>query len=170
MANPFPALFRKSGSIVVDLTAGLIKLPKTVIGSADDLHLKSAVERLLRQLTVGRPMTITFDSGLFYERGLSKKVKLSILRVIQEQFNNIVKYANASEVYVSLRRTRQRAYLVIHHNGQGFDAAQKRPGLFITDIVECAEMNNGHATIKSGPDIGCRLRAEFPLDFPTGRA
>jgi two-component sensor histidine kinase len=164
------ALFRKSGSVIVDLTSELIKLPKIVItGNADDLHLKSAIEALLSRLTVAKPMTISFDTGMFYERGLSKKVKLSILRVIQEQFTNIVKYANASEVYVSLRRTRQRAYLVIHDNGQGFDMTQKRNGLFITDIIECVEMNNGQATIKSEQGVGCQLRAEFSTKLPTGR-
>jgi PAS fold len=171
ITNPVSVLFRESGSVIVDVTAELIKLPKMVItGSADDLHLKSAIETLLTRLTVARPMTISFDTGMFYERGLSKKIKLSILRVIQEHLNNIVKHANASEVYVSLRRTRQRAYLVIHDNGRGFDMAQKRDGLFITDIVECVEINNGQSTIKSAPGMGCRLCAEFSIVLPKGRA
>lgn len=162
IGRPVSALFRKSGSMVVDLTADLIRLPKIVTtGSADDLQLKPAIEALLKRLTVARPMTVSFDMGMFYERGLSKKVKLSILRVIQEQFTNIVKHANASEVYVSLRRTRQRAYLVIQDNGQGFDSSQKRNGLFITDIIECVEANNGKATINSEPGRGSRLQAEF---------
>lgn len=162
IGRPVSALFRRSGSMVVDLTAGLIKLPKIVItGGADDLHLKPAVEALLSRLTVASPMTVSFDTGMFDERGLSKKVKLSILRVIQEQLTNIVKYANASEVYVSLRRTRQRAYLVIQDNGQGFDMSLKRNGLFITDIIECVEVNNGKATINSEPGRGSRLQAEF---------
>jgi PAS domain S-box-containing protein len=171
IGKPVSVLVRKSCSVVVDLTAGLIKLHKIVIAdSAADLNLKSAIEMLLSRLVVAKPMTIAFDAGMFYERGLSKKVKLSILRVIQEHFNNIAKYADASEVYVSLRRTRQRAYLVIHDNGQGFDMTQRRNGLFITDIIECAEMNNGKATIKSGPGMGCRLRAEFTTDLPKGGA
>ena len=171
ITNPVSVLFRESGSVIVDVTAELIKLPKMVItGSADDLHLKPAIETLLTRLTVARPMTISFDTGMFYERGLSKKIKLSILRVIQEHLNNIVKHANASEVYVSLRRTRQRAYLVIHDNGQGFDMTQKRDGLFITDIVECVEINNGQSTIKSAPGMGRRLCAEFSTNvLPRGR-
>jgi glucose-6-phosphate-specific signal transduction histidine kinase len=112
-------IFRRSGSVVICLTAGLIKLPQMAIaGGAGDLHLRSAIETLLSRLTVARPMTISFDAELLYEQGLSKKVKQTILKVFQDQFGNIVKDANASEVYVSLRRTRQRAYLVIHDNGQ----------------------------------------------------
>jgi hypothetical protein len=137
IGNAFSFLFHKSGSLVLNVTPELMKLPSIVTtGGTDHLHLKSAIEKILKQLAVARPMTISFDAGMFHERGLSKKSKLSILRILQEQFNNIVKYGNASEVYVSLRHTRQRAYLVIQDNGQGFDVTQKRNGLFITDIVD----------------------------------
>ena len=130
----------------------LMHFARTIItGRAEELHLKSAIETLLSRLKVARPMTISFDADMFDERGLSKKVKRNILRVIKEQLNNnIVKYANASEVYISLRRTRHRIYLVIHDNGQGFDMTQKRNGLFIKDIFESVEMNNGQAATSYG--------------------
>jgi signal transduction histidine kinase len=160
-----------SGLAVANATAELVKLSKKLTGGGgDDLHLKSAIETLLNQITVAKAMNISFETGLFSEKGLPKKAKLNIFRVIQEQLNNIVKYANASEVYVSLRRTHQKAYLVIKDNGKGFDLSQKRNGICITDIIECAEMNNGQATLKSGPGTGCQLCAEFSTDVWKTRA
>jgi hypothetical protein len=141
-------VFRRSRSVVVDLTAGGIKVPKMAnTGRADGLHLKPAIEAMLSRQTVARPMTVSFDPEMFHERGLSKKVKGSILRVLQEQFSNIVKYADATEVYISLRSTRTRAYLVIRDNGQGFDRTQKRNGLFITDIIEGVGEENGQRAV-----------------------
>lgn len=162
---------KASGLAVANARAELVKLSKKLTGGGgDDLHLKSAIETLLGRITVAKPMTISFEAGMFSEKGLTKKAKLNIFRVVQEQLNNIVKYANASEVYVSLRRTHQKAYLVIQDNGKGFDLSQKRNGICITDIIECAEMNNGHATIRSGPGMGSQLRAEFSTDSPKTRA
>ena len=144
--------------------SAVIKLSKVLATSrADDLHLNSAIETLINQITVARPMTISFDTGMFNEKGLSKKVKLNIFRVIQEQFSNIAKYSYASEVYVSLHRTGQKIYLTIDDNGQGIDMSKKSNGICITDIVECAEVNNGQATIKSEPGMGCQLTVEFPI-------
>lgn len=160
-----------SGLAVASVIAKLTKLSNGLTASGrKDLNLQTAIETLIDQLTVARPMTISFETGLFYEKGLSQKTKRSILRVIQEQLTNIAKFANASEVYVSLRRTRQRAYLVIRDNGRGFDLFQKRDGFCITDIVECAKMNHAQATIQSEPDKGSWMRAEFSIDLPDGLA
>lgn len=112
---------------------------------AQDLHLQLAIETLLNRLKVTNQMTITFDTEIFDENMLTQKAKQHVLKVVREQLHNIVKYANASEVYVSLGRTRQRVYLVMKHKGQGPNRAQKWTGVFVSDIVEGMEMRNGEA-------------------------
>jgi PAS domain S-box-containing protein len=152
--------------MAANTTKVLRKLSRSLAAPArQDLHLNLAIETLIKQITIARPMTISLDTEAFYEKGLTKQVKLNVFRVIQEQFSNIVKYAYASEVHVYLRRTHEKIYLVIHDNGRILDTSQKSNGICITDIVECAAMNNGKATIKSGPDIGNRLNAEFPINL-----
>jgi len=163
-------LHAKSAVMAANAAAALRKLYNVLASPAKrDLLLCLAIQTLIDQITIARPMNVSIDTETFYEKGLPKKVKLSVFRVIQEQFGNIVKYAYASEVKISLSRTDEKIYLVIHDNGQCFDISQKRNGVCMTDIVECTEMNNGKATIKSQPDLGNRLNAEFPINFHDGR-
>lgn len=57
-----------------------------------------------------------------------------LCRVIKKR--RIAKHSNAFEVYVSLGRTRERAYLVIRDNGQALAIGQSWTNLFISDIVD----------------------------------
>ena len=141
----------------------LSRIPGTRV--RQDLHLYSSIEKLINQITATRPMAVFFDTEMFCEKGLTGKVKLNIFRVVQEQLSNVVKYAYPSEVYVSLHRTHEKIFLIIRDNGRQLDIFQKANGICITDIVECTAVNNGKATMDSGPDRGNQLNAEFPINI-----
>lgn len=117
----------------------------------ENLHLQSAIETLLSRLAVANPLTVTFDAEIFQEDVLTPKAKQDILNVVREQLRNIARSPDASEVYVSLGRTRQRTYLAIRYSGQTPNRIQKRTGLIISDIGEGVEMRKGEAPAKSGP-------------------
>lgn len=158
-----PRLLPKSDSVVSDVLAEMRKLFKTLATPVRrDLHLYSAVETLVDQLTAASPMTILFDTEMFYEDGLTKTVKTNVFRIIQEQLKNTVDHA-ASEVYVSLHRTCQKVYLVIYDNGQGVDTSQKGKDFDITNTAKRVDKNNVQVVITSEPGMGCRLQAEFAI-------
>jgi PAS domain S-box-containing protein len=131
-----------------------------------DLSLYSAVESLVDQITAAKSITVLFDTEMFYEDGLSQKIKLNILRVIQEQFNTIVKHAYVSEIYVSLHRSPQKIFLTIQDNGQGFDIHQKKNATSIINMFNRAEINNVKVAIQYSEWNGCRLDAEFTIKLP----
>jgi signal transduction histidine kinase len=47
---------------------------------------------------------------------------------VQEQLNNILKYANAKKILVDLSQSKTSVNLVISENGIGFDTAKKQKG------------------------------------------
>ena len=57
--------------------------------------------------------------------------QLAILRIIQEQFNNILKHAHASEATISLIADDKRLFLEIQDNGKGFDPQTTKKGIGI---------------------------------------
>jgi PAS domain S-box-containing protein len=165
--------YKEDIDIMLDKSAGLVssaieevrKLSKTLTGPGiENLRLCEAVESLVQQIEAARTISISFEKEIFYEEDLRKKLKLNIFRIVQEQFNNILKHANASEVFISLHRDAGKISLVIQDNGQGFDTFQTRNGIGITNIVNRASLNNGKVSIESAPGKGCRLEVKFRLD------
>jgi signal transduction histidine kinase len=80
---------------------------------------------------------------------------------MQEQLNNIVKYANASRVIVQILQETQELLLIIKDNGIGFDPAQKKNGLGLSNIKNRAELFNGKTKIESAPSRGCCIEVRF---------
>ncbi|MEH2208364.1 MAG: sensor histidine kinase [Nostoc sp.] len=97
---------------------------------------------LLHQLTKGiqgraNLQVITTVEG---DRSLSNEVKLVFYRITQEALNNIIKYAQATLVSVSLGSDSQKMVLHISDNGCGFDSNKIPSGhLGIAIMKERAE-------------------------------
>ena len=95
--------------------------------------------------------------------GLDDKLSLNIYRIVQEQLNNIVKHAKATEVNIDLAQNNSRLTLTIKDNGVGFDTSQKYKGIGIGNITNRAELYKGGANFVSEPGDGCKLIVAFPI-------
>jgi PAS domain S-box-containing protein len=89
-------------------------------------------------------------------------LKLNIYRIVQEQLNNIVKYAAAKHVAVSIKTEQNSIRLMISDDGKGFDTKQKRKGIGIANMMNRVEAFNGKMTLDSEPGKGCRLQILIP--------
>jgi PAS domain S-box-containing protein len=98
----------------------------------------------------------------FAEKVLEEELKITLYRIVQEQLNNVVKYAGASRVQLRLVRQGPQLSLVIEDNGEGFDAAAAGPGLGFRNIKNRAELFQGRLSITSSPGKGCRVEVVFP--------
>ena len=92
---------------------------------------------------------------------ISAPEQAAIYRIIQEQLNNILKYADASSVTIRIAPKANKIFLTISDNGKGFDTRVQRNGIGITNINSRAELYNGKVEIDSSPGNGCRLKVEF---------
>jgi signal transduction histidine kinase len=88
---------------------------------------------------------------------------LHIFRILQEQLKNIVKYAKADTVSISLKNCANQFCLTIEDDGVGFDIKQKRSGIGLTNIRNRVESYNGTLEIVSSPGNGCKLLIKIPL-------
>jgi two-component system sensor histidine kinase DegS len=113
---------------------------------------------------------IKFQVSPSLER-IDPKIEIAIYRIVQESFNNISKYAEASEVYLDLYRKDEQVFVRVKDNGKGFDAdniikTKKAGGGFgLLNMKERAELIGGKVEILSSPGQGTELLLEINLNF-----
>jgi signal transduction histidine kinase len=109
---------------------------------------------------------------------LDKKIKTYIYRLTQEALNNIVKHAEAGEVWVNLTSDTDTLTLVIRDDGRGFapETIGKEGGNGIHNMRERASLLQGQIDIRSAPSKGTTITLNVPIiiiygknqDFPRG--
>jgi signal transduction histidine kinase len=100
------------------------------------------------------------------EDAIHESIKLTVFRIVQEQLNNIGKYAKATMVTITISNDTKEVSLRICDNGIGFNPKEKRAGVGLTNIYNRVESYNGTVDIKSAPGEGCNLQLRIPLDQP----
>jgi signal transduction histidine kinase len=86
-----------------------------------------------------------------------------LYRIAQEQVNNIVKYAKASEATITLKTGPRNIMLSIADNGVGFDPSQKAKGIGLKNISSRVEFYSGKLNIRTAPGKGCTLEVSIPV-------
>lgn len=123
-----------------------------------------SVDKLVEDTMQTMPIKINCVIEESVEKILNLKFKLNLFRIIQEQINNILKYANAKTAFIQLSQNRFAIILSINDNGSGFDTACVSNGIGIANIKSRALLFKGAVTIVSKPDEGCTLKIIFPLN------
>jgi PAS domain S-box-containing protein len=130
----------------------------------EDIGLEEALREMIRHLE----LTGKFDVQLAINdpQGLKKidyHISLSIFRIIQEQINNIIKYADASFVRITIELSNQVIDVEINDNGKGFNPKTVVKGLGLANIRNRAEFHRGTSYVSSAPGEGCILSVCLPL-------
>jgi signal transduction histidine kinase len=126
-----------------------------------DLSLHDSIENLTLDFKL-TGVVVDLDIKIFEEL-IREGLKINIYRIIQEQFSNIIKYAQAKKVKLTMEQHNGRLTLEIADDGKGFDPKQKAKGIGLNNIIHRAEAYNGEVTIDSNPGHGCRVFIEFRL-------
>jgi signal transduction histidine kinase len=157
-------LIRRSVETLRTCMDEIRKLSRSLVPpSLGDIGLTDAVEELLQHFSDAES-GIRFTSHIsMEEKRIPIGLQLSVYRIIQEQFSNIIKYAGASHVSLHLKQFDGRLLLEVADDGRGFDTSQKRKGIGITNMINRAELYNGKFNLVSSPGNGCVLTVEFYL-------
>jgi signal transduction histidine kinase len=99
----------------------------------------------------------------FKERLLNDEQKLTIYRIAQEQCSNIIKYAEAKKVYITLSTENGVSKMVIADNGKGMQAGKKVVGIGLKNIRGRLSIFNGKAHVTTSSGKGFVLEVEFPI-------
>ncbi|MCG8576580.1 MAG: histidine kinase [Flavobacteriales bacterium] len=86
----------------------------------EELGLRNAIRNLSRKLDEQTNLTFNYHCSTGEQTSIPKDVELSLYRVIQELFNNIVKHAEATQVNVVYEESDQSITISVEDDGKGF--------------------------------------------------
>jgi two-component system sensor histidine kinase UhpB len=155
--NPLILKSRHNISIAIEEIRKISKVLITPV--LDEVGLGQSVMELTRNILEVKKMKFLTDTEKLDESMLTGDQKLTLYRIVQEQLNNILKYAEATEVTIHIESKKDIITLIIEDNGKGFDTNSIRRGVGITNMMSRAELYNGKVEIDSAPGKGCRLKA-----------
>jgi len=158
-------LMYKSMDILDKAIQEIRKISKMLVApSLEEDSLQLLVKDLVNTLNNNGVVKFKFVFDNFIEEGLSKNIKLVLYRIIQEQMNNILKHAKATEAVIELNSENGYVYLTLKDNGQGFDTSAKPKGIGLRNIANRLLLNNGKMYIDSSPGNGCTLHASILIE------
>jgi signal transduction histidine kinase len=134
--------------------------------SLNESALLEALDHIIASTRKTSGLDISRSYHQLDESLMSDKLKLTIYRIVQEQFNNILKYAKANSVTVHLQKVDDRIQLRIADDGVGFDVNQQRKGVGLMNMKTRASLFNGELHILSAPGKGCELTVEMDCEGP----
>ena len=142
------------------------KLSKSLSTSnVKTVGLKESIIDIVNNMKMLPQLDVQFIFNERVENRLSDDQKLMLFRIVQEQTNNIIKYAEAKSVQILINEANNMIRLVISDDGVGFDTSDEGPkGIGFINIISRADVYNGRVDVVSTPGNGCTLEICFPID------
>src|SRR5215203_5276963 len=127
----------------------------------EKVSLEEKIKTVVNTMNVSKGLNVHYHFQKFDE-ALKADVQLAMFRILQEQFSNIVKYAHASLVDITVQKRNGDIFMSIADNGVGFNAEVRSKGLGLDNIKRRVQVFNGNFNIQSSPGKGCKLDVEIP--------
>jgi PAS domain S-box-containing protein len=127
-----------------------------------DVDLQDLVQSLLDKLKENTSINTVFTYDIA-EMELTDDLKLNIYRIIQEQVNNMVKYASAGNVNITIEAKPAGLHIELKDDGAGFDLTRKRSGIGLSNMMNRIESFNGQMILESSLGEGCSIRIDIPF-------
>lgn len=135
----------------------------------DDMGFDTAVQQALDKFGKLHNLNCFFHS-VNEPADMNHVAQITLLRVIQEACNNTVKYAEASQIDVTISYLENHVVLSIKDNGKGFDpdsvSKMDKPdhsGFGLSMMRERVYLLSGNIKIDSHPGMGCTIIVDVPI-------
>jgi signal transduction histidine kinase len=129
----------------------------------DALGLKVAMQTYCTEFTRRTHLPVIFEADASLPE-LQDTYRITLYRILQEALTNIIKHAQASQVWVELSIEDELVNLTVQDNGIGF--SEEKPvsnGIGLEGLRERVTLAGGRLTVSSAPKRGTILSAQFPL-------
>ncbi|MGZ5254028.1 MAG: sensor histidine kinase, partial [Flavitalea sp.] len=155
------SLIEKSHEYICNAIHEIRNISNKLIAPGEQLlELSDMIRQMANDISLTKNIHFNLDLEGCLPADLLPEQRIAVFRIIQEQFNNIQKYSNASNVFVLLENRTPNLYLRIEDDGVGADLiSTKNDGLGLTNMTSRVELYNGRIYIESAPGKGFLLEA-----------
>jgi PAS domain S-box-containing protein len=157
-------MLQKSREMLTQAIEEIQKLSRALAGpSVIEKSLEYSIKELIKLFRIGVAFSIEFVFDKEAEGNITESAKLAFYRIIQEQLNNIVKYASAANVIITIYFRCESIELSVRDDGIGFDPVIFTEGIGLKNIKNRAEMESGTLSITSEINKGCEIKVRVPV-------
>jgi signal transduction histidine kinase len=157
-------LLQKSVGYIVTVIEEIRNISKHLaIPRLNVMGLAESIKILVEDIMRIHPIHIQFQEKGISLAELNEALQLDIFRIVQEQLNNILKHAKASQAGIHLAKGNGTLELVISDNGVGCDITRDNDGVGIMNIVSRADLYQGTVSILSRPGEGYVLKVAMQI-------
>ena len=136
-----------------------------VAPSLGEISLENALEKLVENTNLFKKFKLHLSIDKDYEaQAKDKRKELALYRIVQEQLNNINKYAQATKVCIKIKAEDDILSLSITDDGVGFDTTLINSGIGLRNMDSRVKLYSGSLNIISAPGNGCRLEVSMPVN------
>lgn len=159
-----PEALERVAHLTTTLNSG-IALKRRIVedlrpSSLSHLGLVASLEILAREYEERAGISMTTDLEAV---DLGGTAQLTVYRLVQESLTNIGKYAEATQVIVSLQNQGGYISIEVHDNGKGFDVATiSLTSHGINGMRHRVEAASGRLTVTSSAQTGTKVSAVLP--------
>ena len=156
------------------LTTNIIKGVRTATFNLtppelSDHGIVPAITKLTQELGKLTGKEIVFFNKTDFNKRLDSLVEINIYRISQEAINNAIKYADSSDILVSLSHSATLLSIVIDDNGKGFEPSKIKNvkngdgGMGMTFMKERIKYIDGRLFLNSELGLGTRVTLNIPI-------
>ncbi len=124
--------------------------------------LCAAIEDFIRKINQAGSLNVTHSIYNLQQDRFDKTAQLTLYRIIQEIFNNIIKHAKATKVNMECVGHDDEIVVIIEDNGIGFDTLSKKEGIGLKNIRLRVDFLKGNFDIDSANEKGTTTILEIP--------
>ncbi|MCR8560946.1 hypothetical protein KXD93_25030 [Mucilaginibacter sp. BJC16-A38] len=148
------------GEVMQDVRQLLHDLSPRVL---EEFGYLTAVEGLLGK--INKAQKVAFKLNVFgLEKRLKKDHELALYRMTQELINNVLKHANARQVFLEIGRRDGQLILMIEDDGKGFDTSGQKEGFGLHNLATRTKLLRGDLHIDSSPGKGTTILIKIPYN------
>jgi PAS domain S-box-containing protein len=125
------------------------------------IPLEEKIRTVVNTMNVTNAVEVHYDFNI-KDQALKADAQLTLFRIVQEQFANILKHAKASVVEIIVKKCDGDVTMTITDDGIGFDNRVPKNGIGLENIKRRVQILNGKFNIQTTPGNGCRLFIQLP--------
>ncbi|MEN2984816.1 MAG: sensor histidine kinase [Dictyoglomaceae bacterium] len=136
----------------------------------DDLGLISSLKWYIEREKRRNNLNIEYVFD-FEQEKINKDLSINIFRIVQEGLTNIIKHAQARNIFLEIKEEGEKILIIIKDDGIGFDVeniwekVREGRALGILGIKERVELFNGNMEIKSKKGEGTEIKIILSLSI-----